>query len=77
MSLDVYLISENPVVKKGTGIYKRINGETRELTIDEVSNRYPDNAIEKQEYKTNEGFSANITHNLTKMADKAGLYKYL
>lgn len=77
MSLDVYLISENPIIKKGTGVYARISGETRELSIDEVKDRYPNSAIEEQEYQTNEVFSANITHNLTEMASEAGVYKYL
>lgn len=77
MSLDVYLILEKPILKKETGIYARISGTTRELTIEEVRMRYPGSNIEEQEYETDEVFTANITHNLTEMANEAGIYKYL
>ena len=33
MSLDIYIISPEPIKKKSTGIYARIDGQTRELTI--------------------------------------------
>jgi len=77
MSLDVYLVSSKPVVKTGTGVYIRENGNTKELTIDEVKERYPGNNVEEIEYETDQIYSANITHNLNTMADKAGIYEYL
>lgn len=80
MSLDVYLISEIPVLKeKGTGIFVRKNGQTKELSYEEAVKDFPDSVIEipEGEYKTDELFHTNITHNLGIMADKANLYKAL
>ena len=31
MSLDLYITSKTPIRKRGTGVYVRENGETREL----------------------------------------------
>ena len=36
MSLDVSLYSKTPISKKGTGVFIRENGKTKELTIEEV-----------------------------------------
>lgn len=81
MSLDIYLKSETPVLRKGTGVFVRDSGSTRELqTIREVENYFPDadtSHIQEFEYETNEVFQANITHNLGEMADKAGIYNAL
>ena len=33
MSLDIYLIEKNEIPKKGTGIFVRENGRTKELTF--------------------------------------------
>ena len=80
MSLDVYLTVENPVIKTSTGVFVRQNGATVELTLDQIREMYPDEDISKYsefEKETCEVFSANITHNLGKMADEAGLYEAL
>lgn len=81
MSLDISLISETPVLKKGTGIFVRRNGENRELeTIEEVRLVFPDadlSDIKVNEYETNEIFEANLTHNLGKMAKECNLYNVL
>ena len=85
MSLDVYLIVEEPItVSTGTGIFDRVNGQTKELTVEEVKQKWPDYEIKASEdtVETNEVFSANITHNLGTMASKvmvddSTLYTYL
>lgn len=77
MSLDVYLRSKTPVILKGTGVYIRDNGSTRELTVEEVKLRYPDSNIEENECETDEVFHENITHNMNKMAMQVDLYKCL
>jgi hypothetical protein len=79
MSLDVYLESDKPVVRTlGTGIFVRDNGQTRELTADEVHEKYPNAVIDTAgDYETGELYSANITHNLNRMAGAAGIYEAL
>ena len=43
MSLDLYITSKTPVRKRGTGVYVRENGKTRELrTLNEVIDHFPD-----------------------------------
>jgi hypothetical protein len=74
MSLDVYLITKEPNKKVDTGVFIREDSNTRELTIDEVRERYPNATVGEQEYVTDEVYSRNITHNLGEMADKAGIY---
>lgn len=77
MSLDVKLILKDPIKEKGTGIFVRRGGANVELTVEEVKAAFPTAVIEEQEYETNIVYSANITHNLTTMADEAGLYNAL
>lgn len=83
MSLDVYLISDHPIVKKsGSGIFIRENGRTVEVTEDYWYQSHPGEGAfkirhEESEYETNEVYSSNITHNLTPMADAAGIYRAL
>lgn len=78
MSLDVYLLEMKPLTKRGTGVFIREGGTTKELSPEEVSVRFPDAPpIEKKEYVTNQIFGANITHNLNAMAREAGLYEVL
>lgn len=77
MSLDVYLIDQT-AKKIGSGIFVRENGQNRELTREEWDARFP--GLEPVVVKTfddSEVYSANITHNLNKMADAAGIYEYL
>lgn len=75
MSLDVDLIAKVPVKKHGTGVFFRDNGKTRELSIDEVKEKFPNAEVEESEYEDDVVFSANITHNLGDMADEAGIYE--
>lgn len=77
MSLDVYLEVEE-TQRSERAIPLRENGQTKMLTYDEWHKRFPDRepiAIPAQE--TNEVFHANITHNLSRMADEAGIYEPL
>lgn len=72
MSLDITIISPEPIKKKSTGIYSRIDGQTRELTRAEVLKIFPGMEswqITEEEIKTNEFWHGNITHNLTEMAE--------
>ena len=69
MSLDVYLTEITPIKKKGTGVFIRKNGQTVELTIEEVKEKFPDAEVEENEFETSEVFNYNITHNLTEMAN--------
>ena len=81
MSLDVYLtIKGAKVAQSSSGIFIRENGETKEITEQEWHERFPDREpvrLESREAETDEVYTANITHNLTTMADKAGIYKHL
>lgn len=75
MSLDVSLISKTPITKKGTGVFIRENGKNKELTVEEVREKFPNAVVEENEFETECVFDANITHNLSKMADAAGIYE--
>jgi len=77
MSLDVYLTVDEPVPRESSGIFIRENGQTKEITRDEWDERNPGHepVIAPHCNQTNEVFEANITHNLTTMADAAGLYR--
>ena len=82
MSLDVYLTLPQPVkVSAGSGIFVREGGQTVEISREEWNRRFPDREPvtfqREDEYETNEGYSANITHNLGRMAEEAGIYKHL
>lgn len=74
MSLDLFINSSTPVRHRGTGVYIRENGTTRELqTKQEVLTYFPDadpeNIVERT-YEDDEYFHINLTHNLTDMADE-------
>jgi len=77
MSLHVYLKQKNRVIKTGTWIYVRDNGKTRELSLDEAKQLYPDADVAEYEYESDTVFRANITHNLNTMAVEAGIYQHL
>lgn len=71
MSLDIYIISPEPVKRKSTGIWARVDGQTRELTREEAIERFPDvdpESIKEIKIETNEFWHRNITGNLTEMA---------
>lgn len=80
MSLDVTLTVEHRTKDGRTGIYVREDGRVREITRDEWDARFP--GLEpviggSTEDEDNEVYWRNITHNLARMADAAGLYEAL
>ena len=73
MSLDLYVISKEPVKHSGTGVFVRENGKTKELSQDECKISFPDYDCKEQEYENNEFWHGNITHNLGRMAEKVSI----
>src|SRR6185437_6923036 len=76
MSLDVYL-EDDDVTPKGSGIFVREGGQTREISREEWDSKFPGVEPVIADVERNERYSANITHNLGKMADVAEVYKPL
>ena len=81
MSLDVYL-KQTAAEKtdRREAIFIRENGQTKEISRDDWTRRYPDRqpcVVEIGGEYDNTVYSANITHNLGEMADDAGLYEAL
>jgi len=76
MSLDITLITKEPITEESSGIFIRENGATIEISAKEWNKRNPDRQIEEeiQTFDTYEAFSTNITHNLGRMASEAGFY---
>lgn len=77
MSLDVTLTAKTPVPRSGTGVFVRDGRRNRELTREEVAERWPGSEVPLQEYDSTEVYDRNITHNLNRMAEEAGIYKHL
>jgi len=80
MSLDVYLRLPGVQKETGSGIFIRENGATKEITREEWDRRHPDVepvTFNQKVYENDEVYSANITHNLGKMAEAAGIYECL
>ena len=81
MSLHVYLMGQIPIQKPaGSGIFVREDGQTKEISLQEWNFKYPNRVPVRIEFFEGESeslelFSANITHNLAKIADKAGIYE--
>ena len=79
MSLDVYLTLEGVFGGADGSIPVRENGEIRCLTRAEWDEKFPglEPITLSREDVDHEVFSANITHNLNKMAAEAGIYRHL
>jgi hypothetical protein len=80
MSLDISLISDQPIKKESSGIFIRSNGQTKEISIEEWNAANPDREpvrLVREATVTNEVYTDNITHNLGSMAAEAGIYKHL
>jgi hypothetical protein len=77
MSLDVYLSRPGITTTiAGPRIFIRENGATKEISREEWDQRFPDRepyTVNDTE-ETDEVYSRNITHNLNRMAEAAGLY---
>jgi len=81
MSLDVYLELEGAItLHTESRIYVRDGGSTKEITREEWDERYPDREPVTMPAGVDDSgivYTANITHNLNKMAAEAGLYEHL
>jgi hypothetical protein len=79
MSLDVYLTTPGVTHRNASesGIFLRENGQTREISRTEWEQRFPGRepaTLVPDEEESETVYSANITHNLGKMAGEAGIY---
>lgn len=79
MSLDVYLTTPGEKIERPAQIFVREGGQTRAVSREEWDTRFPGtepvtfvDSVSKEEV-----YSANITHNLGRMADDAGIYEAL
>lgn len=80
MSLDVYLTQKGVQnLESGPRIFIRENGQTKEISRAEWTERYPGREPVAVELPTDDEtvYDANITHNLNKMANEAGVYECL
>lgn len=77
MSLDVYLVAANPG-PAGSGIFVREDGRIGEITRAEWDEKFPGREpVTFKEEERDDCFSANITHNLSAMANAAGIFDHL
>lgn len=77
MSLDVYLTLPGATAT-GSGIFIREAGSVRELSRTEWDAAFPGREPVIATLENDESvYNANITHNLNKMADAAGIYEAL
>ena len=78
MSLDVYLTLPGMEVLVEARIFIRENGQTIEISREEWDRRSPGREpFVVAPESGQEVYEGNITHNLNKMAQEAGVYKYL
>src|SRR5712664_168096 len=80
MSLDFYLEADEPrLADSGPRIFVRRNGQNVEISREEWDRLNPGQELVtfSGEEETRTLFTANITHNLGKMADEAGLCRCL
>ena len=78
MSLDVYLTIEELQSQTGSGIYIRENGAQKEITREEWDSRFPNREpVVAKASPSCEVYTANVTHNLGRMAREAGVYQHL
>ena len=81
MSLDVYLTLEGKASESGSGIFVRENGQVKEISRAEWDEKFPRfepvTATFDDDDEDNTVYTANITHNLNRMAAEAGIYEAL
>jgi hypothetical protein len=79
MSLDVYLETDTPQPPQFTsGIFVREGGSNREISREEWDAKFPGKepfVLSQPQRERCDVFSANITHNLVRMAEAAGIYQ--
>jgi hypothetical protein len=75
MSLDIWLISEKPVKRSGSGIFVRLNGQTKEITREEWGEMHHgrEPVVFNGDEESHELYTDNITHNLGRMAREVEL----
>jgi hypothetical protein len=76
MSLDVWLTVDEDV-EQAPVIYIREDGQSRPISRDEWDERFPNRVPITAAPVQGRAFDYNITHNLGKMADEAGVYQHL
>lgn len=78
MSLDIWLTFDGERAEGDitSGIYIREKGQNRKISREEWDRRFPnrDPIVCNDTDEDNEVYGANITHNLARMAEEAGLY---
>ena len=81
MSLDIYFYSPGELGSPGSGIFIREEGQTRQITEAEWDQRHPDREPIRYPRAAREAppyvWHGNITHNLARMAQAAGVYEAL
>lgn len=77
MSLDVYLEEPDANGPTGSGIFVREAGQRREISREEWNRLHPGQEPVVATIEGREVYEANITHNLNRMAEEAGIYKAL
>lgn len=78
MSLDVYLTMKGVQNQASSRIFIREDGQNKEITRAGWDERFPGREpVIVKRWDDGRVYTANITHNLNKMADEAGIYEYL
>lgn len=78
MSLDVYLTQKGDKLYFDSAIFIREDGQTKKITRPEWDERFPGREpLTIESLDDSEVYSANITHNLNRMATEAGIYAIL
>ena len=80
MSLDVYLkMEDTAILHTEPRIFIREDGSTKEITREEWDHRFPGREPVTLPATVKDGvvYTANITHNLNRMAEEAGVYEHL
>ncbi len=79
MSLDVSLITDLPIIERGSGVFGCEDGIHREISLREMEERFPNIKISTplKKWPTNEVYTASMPYEIDSMVQEAGLYKFL
>lgn len=79
MSLDLYFIQPGATKPSGSRIFVRENGENKEISRKEWNEKFPgrEPIVVAEDCDSEYVFERNMTHNLGRMADDAGIYQCL
>jgi hypothetical protein len=77
VSLDVTLTAPGGRAVRGSGIFVREGGRTKEITREEWDEKFPgrEPVVALAGEQSDVVYEANVTHNLNRMADAAGIYQ--